>query len=154
MQCDLCGKSCTPINAIIEGSAVSVCRECSEFGEVVTIRKPNTYFENQPKKQLIIKRPEITEIIVDNYAQLIQLARESLNLKQKKLAKMLGIKESLLHKIESSHVKPSLVLAKKFQNFFKIKLIETYEEKETTQKINLNKTNLTIGDLLKYKKDE
>lgn len=150
-SCDLCGKKSQLTEAIIEGSLVSVCKDCSKFGKVILIKKPNTYFENQPKKKLIIKKPEIIEFVIKNYAQLIKQARESLNLKQKKLAKMLGIKESLLHQIESSHIKPSLQLAKKFQNFFKIKLIETYEEKETTKEINLSKTKLTIGDLLKLK---
>ncbi len=151
-SCDLCGKPSQLIDAIIEGSMVSVCEECSKFGKVIQVKKPQTYFYEKPKKRLIIKKPEIIEIVNNNYAQLIKQARESLNLKQKKLAKMLGIKESLLHKIESSHIKPSLQLAKKFQTFFKIKLIETYEEKETSQEININKTKLTIGDLLKLKK--
>ena len=124
-SCDLCGKPSQLIDAIIEGSMVSVCEECSKFGKVIQVKKPQTYFYEKPKKRLIIKKPEIIEIVNNNYAQLIKQARESLNLKQKKLAKMLGIKESLLHKIESSHIKPSLQLAKKFQTFFKIKLIET-----------------------------
>lgn len=152
MNCDLCGKECKPISAIIEGSMVSVCEQCSKFGKTIAVKKPDTYFENKPKKRLIIKKPEVVEIVVKNYAQLIKQAREKLNLKQKKLAKMLGIKESLLHNIESSHVKPSIELAKKFQIFFKITLIEIYEEKEETREIDIKKTSLTIGDLLKYKK--
>lgn len=147
--CELCGKQSELTNAIIEGSMVSVCKECLKFGKVVPIKKPNTYYENRPGKKLIIKKSEVTEMVVSNYAQLIKQARESLNLKQKKLAKMLGVKESLLHKIESSHFKPTITLAKKFELFFKIKLIETYEEKEQTREVNLSTTSLTIGDLIK-----
>ena len=151
-SCELCGKSCIPTNAIIEGSMVSVCEQCSKFGKVIPVKKPDTYYENKPEKKLIIKKPEIIEIVIKNYAQLIKQEREKLNLKQKKLAKMLGIKESLLHNIESGHTKPAIELAKKFQKLFKIKLIETYEEKGETQEIDIKKTSLTIGDLLKYKK--
>ena len=148
-SCELCGKEGELINAVIEGSMVSVCENCSKFGRVISIKKPNTYYENRPDKKIRIKQPEIIERVVDDYAKLIKQARESSNLKQKITAKMIGIKESHLHKIESSHIKPSIQLAKKFQSLFKIKLIEIYKESEQTREINLNKTTLTIGDLIK-----
>jgi putative transcription factor len=151
MNCDLCGKESELSDAIIEGSRVSVCKNCSKFGKTIYLKKPNLYYENKPKKSLIIKKPEIIEIVVSNYAQLIKQGRESLKLNQKKLAKMIGVKESLLNKIESAHIKPSILLAKKFQKFFNIKFIETYEEEEKTREINLNKTSLTIGDLINLK---
>lgn len=153
-SCDLCGKQSRLIDAIVEGSMVSVCESCIKFGKVVAVKKPNLYYENQPRKKIILKKSEIEEIIVSNYASLIKQTRESLKLKQDKLAKMLGIKESLIHQIESSHLKPSMELAKKFQTFFKIKLIEIHEEKQTNQEVNLSKTTLTIGDLIKFKKHE
>jgi len=148
-SCELCGKEGELINAVIEGSMVSVCENCSKFGRIIPIKKPNTYYENRPDKKIRIKQPEIIERVVDDYAKLIKQARESSNLKQKITAKMIGIKESHLHKIESSHIKPSIQLAKKFQSLFKIKLIEIYKESEQTREINLNKTTLTIGDLIK-----
>jgi putative transcription factor len=148
-SCELCGKEDELINAVIEGSMVSVCENCSKFGRTIPIKKPNTYYENRPDKKIRIRQSETVETIVDNYAQLIKQARESSNLKQKIVAKMVGIKESHLHKIESSHIKPSIQLAKKFQAIFKIKLIEIYKEAEQTREINLSKTTLTIGDLIK-----
>ncbi len=148
-SCELCGKEGELINAVIEGSMVSVCENCSKFGRIIPIKKPNTYYENRPDKKIRIKQPEIIERVIDDYAKIIKQARESSNLKQKITAKMIGIKESHLHKIESSHIKPSIQLAKKFQSLFKIKLIEIYKESEQTREINLNKTTLTIGDLIK-----
>ena len=150
-SCDLCGKNSGLIHAIIEGSMVAVCKECAKFGKVIPVKKPDTYYENRPMKQLIIKKPEIIEIVSKDCAQKIKQAMDSLKLKPKKLAKMLGVKESLLKSWESSHIKPSIEMARKLEKFFKIKLIEAYEEKETTKEINLCKTTLTIGDLMKKK---
>lgn len=153
-SCELCGKQTEVIQAIVEGSMVSVCRECSKFGKVIAIKNHDNYYHNQPRKRLILKKPEIVESIVKEYAQLINQAREKLKLKPKKFAKMMGLKESLLHKIESGHLKPPLDLAKKLEKFFKIKLIEMHEEGQKIQEVNLSKTTLTIGDLLKIKKHE
>ncbi len=153
-NCDLCGKQSILVDAVIEGSMVSVCEVCAKFGKVVAIKKPNLYYENQPNRKVMIKKPEVIEVVVRNYAGLIKNAREKLNLKQKKLAKMLGIKESLLQKIESSHIKPSIEFAKKLERFFKIRLIEVHEEGQKTQEVNLSKTTLTIGDILKLGKHE
>ena len=96
MNCDLCGKESELIDAIIEGSRVSVCKLCSKFGKVVYLKKPNFYYKNKPKKKLIINKTESVEFITKNYSQLIKNSRESLNLEQKKLAKMIGISDVVI----------------------------------------------------------
>lgn len=149
--CELCGKpNDNLIEAIVEGALLRVCRKCSDFGHVIPIQKSTTL--EIPKKKIVIeKEPEEFEIITSNYAQKVKQAREKLDLKQEQLAQKIAEKISVIHKIESGHLRPSLALAKKLEHFLHIKLIEKYKE-EKSKTIDFTDSDLTIGDLLKFKK--
>ena len=141
--CELCGKSSKLTDCLIEGTLLSVCKDCSKFGNAIETTK-----KVEIKRK--IKIMEETELISKNYPSIIKNARERLNFKQKELAEKIGEKESVIHQLESGQLDPSMILAKKLENFFKIKLIEKYEE--PSKKIDFSDANLTIGDLLKVKK--
>lgn len=149
--CELCGKLTDNLmEAIVEGAIVSVCKFCSNFGHVIPVQKELK--QELPKRNIIIKKePEEFEIITKNYAQKVKQTRENLNLKQEELAQKIAEKVSVIHKIESGRLRPSLALARKLEHFLNIKLIEKYKE-EKSEIINFKDSSLTIGDLLKYKK--
>ena len=147
MSCELCGKGGEMFKAIVEGSEMTICQQCSKFGKVIAKPKPI-----QIKKKQFIKqkerKPETIFLIADNYAQLIKRAREKINLKQEEVAKRIAEKESLIHSIESGKQEPDINLARKLERFFKIKLVE--EHKEEDKIITRTKSQgFTIGDLLK-----
>ena len=142
-----CGKRIAKIDAIVEGTMFKVCEKCSEYGKVIPIKKP--VIKEQPK--LRIEKEELIETIVLDYADKIKKAREALNLKQEDVSKKLAEKQSVIHKIETGHLKPSLSLARKFERLFNIGLIENIEE-EPLKKPDFKNTTLTIGDILKLKK--
>lgn len=145
----MCGKESKMFKAVIEGSVITVCQECSQFGKI--IEKPKQNFNFKPKN--IKKKQEVPEtifLIVDNYAELIKRSREKMNLKQEQVAKKIAEKESLIHSIESGKHEPNINLARKLERFFNIKLVEEHKEKNQ----NIGKSNasgLTIGDLIKKK---
>jgi len=141
--CELCGKHGRLNDCVIEGTLISVCKDCSKFGNAIETTK-----KVEIKRK--IKAVEETEFISKTYPSIIKNARERLNFKQKELAEKIGEKESVIHQLESGQLEPSMILAKKLENFFKIKLIETYEA--PSKKIDFSDANLTIGDLLKVKK--
>ncbi len=146
MNCDMCGKEENFVRSIIEGSELNVCTKCAKYGKVLgnIARKPFV-----PKMDKSRTKEAIT-IINPHYATLIKQKREQLGLKQEDLAKALSEKESVVQKTESGAI-PPMELARKFESFLKIKLIEEYrEEVDTSQK---NKTaELTLGDFIKIKK--
>jgi len=146
-SCELCGVEDRLVDAIVEGSVLEVCNRCKEFGDIIGVHKDEIKRE-QPKK-VYFKEPE--EYVVDDYNVKIKKAREKLGMKQEDLAKKINEKESTIHKIESGQLKPSLVLANKFERFLSIKLIEKYDETEKP-KLDLRDNSLTVGDLLKLKK--
>ena len=153
MGCELCGREVEEfVSAIIEGSTLQVCSNCSKFGQIVERKgKINV----KPIKQ--VKRSELDDIefIVPEYFALIKEAREKKGLTQEELAKNINERESLINQVESGHMKPDLNLALKIGKYFEIRLVEKYVEADVKElQIDFKNKNLTIGDLIKFKKNE
>ncbi|MBL7147905.1 MAG: TIGR00270 family protein [Nanoarchaeota archaeon] len=149
MQCEMCGREGEIVGAIVEGTMLKVCSNCAKFGNVVEVKKP--VVREEVKRVVPIKHVEIVEIVVDDYSLKVKNAREKFDLKQEELAKQIAEKESVIHKVETGGLKPSLKLAKKLEQFLKIKLIESYTE-EKKKNLDFRDSDLTIGDLLRMKK--
>lgn len=155
-QCEMCGKDKLLVDAIVEGTMLSVCKGCAKFGHVIEIKK-NQEINGHPQRTLEINKTKsfdkYMETIVNNYPELIKTTREKKGLKQEELAQAIAEKTSLIHNIESGNLEPPFNIAKKLEQFLRIELItktkETYEKKE----ININNSEFTIGDLLKMQKD-
>lgn len=147
MQCDMCGAESKLFRVEIEGTELSVCRNCSRYGKVLSAPKPPA-----PKKQKkpVQKEEEYVETLVEDFSRLIKQKREEKGLKQKELAAKMAERESLIQKIESGHFTPSLNLARKFERLFGVKLIEKVPDKQETAKKS-NSGKLTIGDVIKLK---
>ena len=146
MNCDMCSSEGKLFKAIVEDATLNVCHECSKFGKVTGIIE-------QSQENAVIESPqqtEVMEILVDGFADMIKKKREDLGLKQEQFAQKISEKTSLVQKIESDHLEPSLVLAKKIGRFLKIKLTE--EHQETPEKQAPTKTkSFTIWDFIKIK---
>ena len=145
-DCEICGQEKESLmKAIVEGALFNVCEGCYKFGNVIVVKQPK-------KEERIIKREttEIINIVNQNYPSLIKNAREKLGLKQQELALQLNEKESIIHKLETGSLQPTIVLAKKLEKVLKINLVELYQESH--ESINLKDDKLTIGDLLKLRK--
>ncbi len=148
----MCGSEGKMYKAIVEGAELTVCQNCSKFGRVISVIKQKEPEKITPKAGKS-KEPEkeIMQIIVKDYAEKIKKKRENLGLKQKDFAKKINEKESLIQNIESGRYEPSIEIAKKFERFLKIKLIEDYED--TPEPQAKSKTDsFTIGDFIKVKK--
>tara|TARA_Y100000310_G_scaffold1020_3_gene1455 strand:+ start:3083 stop:3529 length:447 start_codon:yes stop_codon:yes gene_type:complete len=148
----MCGHEGLINEAIVEGSLLSVCEKCSTFGKVVQLEKPTA----KAVFSKLRKHPteELKEIVVENCATLIKEAREKRNMKQEELAAHLQEKTSILQRLETGTLVPSLTLARKIEKQLTIKLVEPYLEKKQTTHVNLHNKKLTIGDLIKVKKDK
>lgn len=142
----MCGNEQELVDAIVEGSMLQVCRKCVRHGKVVTVERP-VLQQPRPKKLAL---EEISRYVMDTYATLVKQGREKKNWKQEDLAHHIKERESIIHKIESGHLKPSFELAEKLERALSIVLILTYEEPKE-KKINLKDDALTIGDLIKFK---
>ena len=144
-NCELCGREDNLNNAIVENARVKICTQCTKFGKIIqeTINTKNvssfrSTFEDSE------------EYVTDNYNSLIKHKREKLNLTQDELAIKLKEKVSLISSIERGDIKPTLELAKKFENSLGIRMITKISQEKQIPNEKSN-SSLTIGDLLKKK---
>ncbi len=150
MDCDLCGRQDALVNAIVEGSTLLVCRQCARYGHVIPLEKHPEIILEEKKKKARLEMP--SEYIVDNYGSIIKQARERLKLTQQELAIKLAEKESIIHKLESYYLEPSIDLARKLEKFLDINLVSAMQEDTLSKKIIFKDEAITIGDILKMKK--
>lgn len=140
-NCDVCGKNTELVSAIIEGVKMHVCNGCSNLGKKLEPIRPC----------IIVKsaKEEILDTIVEDFPAKIRSAREKLQLTQEELAKKLNEKESVIHKLETGHLTPSLELSKKLEKHLNIKLTEQLAAAKDTKKSVKTEMTMTIGDLIK-----
>ncbi len=146
MGCDMCGRQAELYRAVIEDVELNVCESCAKFGKVVGRREA----ELKPGKRFSEQKSEKMELIVDNFSGLIKKKREDLKLTQKEFAQKINEKESVIHKIETGGLEPSLALARKLEKMLKIKLVEEHEEVHEKAQKN-REEGFTIGDFIKIK---
>jgi len=147
----MCGSEGKLFRAMIEGSEMRVCNNCSKFGKVLGEVREEAKAVRKVKKVEIIEEPEVIEMVVSDFSMKVRNKREQIGLNQKDFAKKINEKESVVHKLENGEFSPSLDLARKLEKMFGISLIEEYEEK----KEKIEKTageGITVGDLIRIKK--
>jgi len=152
MNCDMCGRESEGlIEAIVEGSMLNVCNECSKHGSVIRVLPAPKEISIEFKKERV-SSGEPVEVIVEDYSNVVKTAREKMGFTQEQLAKDIGERESIIHQVESGKMKPNFKLAKKLNIYLKINLIEKVEKidvKKESKDIDFKDETLTIGDLLK-----
>ena len=148
-MCELCGKNETQVLVDVEDSHLQVCGDCKGFGTLIRQRPEQTRVELRPRVQAVEQPPvpEITEMVVEDYAQKLRQGREKLGITQKEFGKRIAEKESVIHSLESRRNTPNITLARKLEKFLGISLVETY--KETHEQTEHTPNEYTIGDLLK-----
>lgn len=147
--CELCGKTGSLFKAVVEGTELTVCRDCGGYGRILGALSSK---QHVAAKKTIRTAEGPLEIIAEDFAERVRKARERLGLKQEELAVKIAEKESLIHKIESGKVQPPIAVARKLERFLKITLVETKEEEKFSTGVRKTDVAMTIGDLLKIKR--
>ncbi len=155
MECEVCGK---PIfgkvfRVVIEGTEMKTCRACARFGEgkEVAKAKPKSKPAAKPKRKKSFK-PEPLPEVVEDYAQIIRRARERKGLTQEELGMIINEKASVINRLESGRMTPSISIARKLERALEIKLLEEGEEQVDIKFSRGGATELTIGDIIQIKK--
>ncbi|WP_069807381.1 multiprotein bridging factor aMBF1 [Vulcanisaeta thermophila] len=167
LTCDVCGEPIEgePVIVEIEGAVLTLCQKCARkyagTRGVRVIRGP-TQIQPNPQgvaavryesKRGTVFRVRRTSVnvdryeVVDNYAELIREAREALGMSRDILAKVVGIKESVLRRIEDGQLTPDIELARKLEKVLGISLIR--ESEDTGIEVKTTGTRgLTVGDVI------
>ena len=165
MRCEVCGRKIreNPMRVIIEGAKLTVCVECSKHGKVSWEEqpKPNPIISTptssytpiqrpiQIKKRKIQSRVDTSQELVEDYADVIRLAREKLGLNTEELGLKINEKESFLKKIETGKAAPTELLISKLEHFLKITLLIPVPDEKTTQTTaKAVDREMTLGDIM------
>lgn len=145
-HCEICGRETEPVLCVIEGCKMSVCNSCARYGAVQAVSKSPAL-----KRDAKMPAAETEEMVIADSAAKVKKARESRQLTQEQLAKAVAEKESVIHRIESGNMVPSMYTARKLERFLDIRLIEAVEEVKAVN-VAASSEGFTIGDLLVKKK--
>jgi len=154
-DCEMCGVDTKLSDAVIDGALLKVCKKCSSFGDVISVETKSYGSEKRLQKaprEIFVE--DSVSFVMESAGRLVKDAREKKGLKQSQFASMIGLKESLVHKLETSLMKPDLSTARKIEKILDIKIVEGYDDPEKGVQLNLNDQDLTVGDLIKFKKEK
>ncbi|MFT4312391.1 MAG: helix-turn-helix domain-containing protein [Candidatus Woesearchaeota archaeon] len=151
MKCEMCSSDGQLTPRIIEGVELQLCPKCKHYG-LPPAQKKQPFRKKSPASRY--QQDETYEFITPKAGQLIKAEREKRNLKQIDLSRMLNIKESVIHQVESGHAKPTFADAKIFEQGLGVKLIF----KKDTSDIDIQtkpteSSGFTIADMIKKKKE-
>jgi len=113
MRCSLCNRDLIVKNVEYKGSFINVCRNCEDYA-----------LERIEEKRVVSKFVKDSEEVIDNLGVLIMRKRMQMELKQEELAQKLGIKASLLAKIESGKIEIDLNLVRRLERILGVRLID------------------------------
>lgn len=168
-SCEMCGYNGELKRAVVEGSLLMLCDKCVKFGEVIELKSPpsedivssrmkklNTSRYASMRSAGVYVHESEEELVVKDYFELVKRAREKMAKTQEEVAKEIAEKVSIVQGIESGRLEPSLKLAKKLEQYFKIDLMKkvsiSKENEELEQDLGLKHGSMTIGDVIKIKK--
>ena len=167
LTCDVCGATIEgePVIVEIDGAVLTLCQRCARkytgVKGVKVIKGPTqvqspqrsmtvTKYESRRGTTYRVNKPRINVDkyeVVENYAELIRDARESLGMGRDILAKVIGIKESILKRIEDGQLIPDIELARKLEKVLGISLLRESEDVGTETQKSVGKA-LTLGDVV------
>ena len=132
MNCEICGKRIDgkPRKIMVDGSILEVCNSCANLGEKEVKESPTDKLRPKPRIMTHVQKIDLDEMeVISDYALTIKRAREKMGLSQDDLAKKVNEKASVIRLIESSKMKPSILIGQKLERALKIDLFTMIEEK-------------------------
>jgi len=156
--CDVCGSPIKgePLLVEIDEAVLALCSDCARRyvsskevrfskaeGSTTRIKRRDTRRGTTFRVNRSVDRYEI----VEDYAELVKSARENLGMSREVLAKTLGIKESIIKKIEEGQLIPDIDLARRLEKILNVRLLTESENENTEVRRNTSK-ELTLGDVV------
>jgi putative transcription factor len=157
MLCEMCSSPNVAYKIDVEGSRLNVCEKCASFGMIIAKVASSAPQKDKKKPSATVvapapKKTESVQIIKPDYSRIVRIAREKTGLTQEEFSKRINERESVLHKIESGHMKPDLELARKLEKALHVALVDTVELEQAAQsEKKKDSEGVTLGDLIRIK---
>jgi len=153
VYCEICGRpiESEPIPIEVDKAVLYVCRSCAaQYGKRATLQQPQAVVQKRPTPRLkpAAPRPPPLEVeLVENFGEIIRRARENLGLSREALAAMLGVKETVLRRIEAGQLQPDLALAKRLEKALGVRLLVEAAEESVAKSGGKVERGLTLGEV-------
>ncbi|AKT33712.1 transcriptional regulator, XRE family [Pyrobaculum sp. WP30] len=153
MYCEICGRPIEgePIPVEVDKAVLYVCRSCAaQYGKRTTQHQPQSVAQRKPapRPKPAAPRPPPLEVeLVENFGAVIRRARENLGLSREALAAMLGVKETILRRIEAGQLQPDLALAKRLEKALGVRLLVEAAEEGVAKSGGKVERGLTLGEV-------
>ena len=164
-DCPICGGKIwgKGQKVLIEGAKITVCQSCAQFGKKIATKTKKSQIERFSTNKQKVKKSkqsfkssstlEPSIEFVSDYSKRIRNARTKKNLTQEQFSQKLNEKPSLIRRIESGKVEPSLKLAKKIEEMYSIKILKEPDDIKVNTKKYMKKSSTTsMGDIAFIKK--
>ena len=163
MICELCGADVPRLkNVAIDATILSVCADCSRFGDEVStpaLRQstmpPFIAQRLETRQRRMTPRDVFTQAgeleLAEDFPQRIRQAREARGWKQADLGAKINERVSVIAKLESGAISPGDALVRKLERELGIKLKERVEP--VAVKKQATGSGVTLGDLIKMRED-
>jgi len=153
VYCEICGRPIEgePIPVEVDKAVLYVCRSCAaQYGKRTTQQQPQAVAQKKPapRPKPAAPRPPPLEVeLVENFGAVIRRARENLGLSREALAAMLGVKETVLRRIEAGQLQPDLALAKRLERALGVRLLVEAAEEGVAKSGGKVERGLTLGEV-------
>ena len=154
MRCELCGREIIgrAYLGVVDRATLILCEKCSR--RAAKIYGPLGGGSARRKVAPTPKRPRRSRLpemdVVEDYAERVRGARERIGLTRATLAAMLGVKVSVVRRIEEGTLIPPLDLARKLEKTLRIRLLEPVGEEEYSRG-ETREWSQTLGDVAVFK---
>lgn|GEM_PF-2235826 len=161
MYCEICGKRARKrVLVSVRGANLRVCAECAKGQTRAKIQASAQ--DSFPAKPMTLKSrvqlpptrrepprpkevPELSLRPMLGYGQLIHRTREGKGITVEDFSRLVGIRESLIRKIESEKITPSISDLRRIERALGVRLVEQYSEEEGPTGIG-GTTTVTLGE--------
>jgi putative transcription factor len=126
---------------------VEVVRRSTARGQPSSSLSPLCRKSRRPDLPAAPRPPPLEVELVENFGAVIRRARENLGLSREALAAMLGVKETVLRRIETGQLQPDLALAKRLERALGVRLLVEAAEEGVAKSGGKVERGLTLGEV-------
>jgi len=150
---------------LVKGATLHVCAECSKGRMRVQTRVPDIdvapvkpkvvrkepFALPKPKPSVPKQELELSLRPMKDYGRLIHKAREGKGMSVEDFSRVVGIRESLIRKIEAEKITPSISDLRRIERALGVRLVEAYSDDIDTPTPKSDST-LTLGEVAKMRR--
>lgn len=157
MRCELCGGEIREraYLGVVDRAELVLCDKCvKRASKVYGPLGKGARSQLRPTPRRARGGRQAVEEVVKDCAEIVRRAREKAGLTRDALAAMVGVKVSVIRRVEEGSFVPPVDLAKRLERILKVRLVEIVEEEQLRLSGVGASWEQTLGDVVIFKEEE